>query len=255
MAVLDCFIAGPAELALGEVSDRLDLSRASTYRLLRTLEAAGYLRQDPTTKRFALSLKALDLQSASLAALHIPALVVPVLNQINERTSESCASAVLEGTRIRYIARLPARRMIPINFPQVGATMPAHATALGKALLAGLPPTEVRALYAGQRLQQFTPHTIRSVDELIATVRRVAAQGFSTSDEEIELGVRSTAASVRDGAGRVVAAVAISTDTAHASMRKVRERFAPLIVDAAKRVSRQLGYARRASGNTPRTGT
>jgi len=248
MAVLDCFIDGPPQLTLGEVSDRLKLNRATAYRVLRTLEHAGYLRQDPSTKRFALSLKALDLQSASLAALEIPAIVVPVLNEINERTTESCASAVLEGTQIRYIVRLPARRIIPINFPQVGATMPAHATSLGKALLAATPLAEVRAHYGGQRLEQFTPHTIKTVDALIEVLRHVAADGYAVSDEEIELGVRSTAAPVRGSDGHVVAAVAISTGTAHVSMRKLREEFVPQIVAAAKRISERLGYSREGTG-------
>ena len=106
----------------------------------------------------------------------------------------------------------------------------------------------MRAQYGGQRLEQFTPHTIKTVDALIKVLRHVAADGYAVSDEEIELGVRSTAAPVRGSDGRVVAAVAISTGTAHVSMRKLREEFVPQIVAAAKRISDRLGYSRESTG-------
>lgn len=232
LAILDCFIEGGAKLSLGEISDRVGLNPPTTLRLLRTLEAARYVQRDVETKRYAVSLKVLDLQAASLAALDFPQRIQPVLEDLNARLNESSSIAVLEGTRIRYVARVPSRRIMSINL-QLGSTLPAHATSMGKVLLAARAPEEVRALYGGEPLATFTPNTITSLDCLLKHLAVVRERGFAISDEELELGLRSVAAPIRGAGGMVVAAMNVSTSAARISRDRLLTEVVPQLVQAA----------------------
>jgi IclR family pca regulon transcriptional regulator len=241
LALLDCFVRGPAQLTLAELSEWVGLSKGTTFRLLRTLEEAGYLRQDPLTKRYRLSLKMLDFQDASLAALEYPLVAQSYLEELNAALGESVNMAVLEGTQVRYVARVAARRIMSVNL-HVGSVLPAHATSMGKVLLAALGPGRVRALYAGHPLERYTARTLASVDDLLAELAAVEARGYALADEELEPGLRSAAAPVRGPNGRVAAAVNVSTATARVSQEQLLAEFVPALLRTTDAISTRLGF-------------
>lgn len=241
LSILDCFVDGHAHLSLAEISARAGFQKGTTFRLLRTLEEAGYVRQDSVTKQYHLSFKVLDLQRAALEALDLPKHAQPLLEELNQVLHESVSIAVLEGTRIRYIARVPSRRIMSINL-QVGSTLPAHATSMGKVLLAHEPPAAIADLYPGAALETFTPRTIGTVAALVAELEAVRTQGFALTDEELEFGLRSAAAPIYDHTGSVVAAINVSAASARIPMRQLRADFLPQLVSTAAMISRRLGY-------------
>jgi IclR family pca regulon transcriptional regulator len=241
LTLLDCFVEGPAQLTLAELSGRVGLSKGTTFRLLRTLEEAGYVRQEAQTKRYLLSLKMLDLQEASLAALEYPVLAQPYLEELNHVLGESVSMAVLEGTRIRYVARVASKSLISVNL-HVGSVLPAHATSMGKVLLAALAEDTVRTLYGGQALQAYTRQTITSLERLRKELVVVKRQGFAITDGELELGLCSVAAPVRGSRGHVVAAINASASTARASKEKLLATFVPPLLRTAATISTRLGF-------------
>ena len=240
IAILDCFVLGPAELSLSELAARVSLTKATAFRLVQTLQGAGYVQQDPLTKRYSLTLKVLDLQTAGLMALRFPQVAQPLLENLSLRLNESSSMAILEGPFIRYVARAPAPRIFTDTL-QVGSRLPAHASSMGKVLLAAQRPAWVRELYAHEALTARTERTITDLDTLLAALEAVARQGYAIANEELEMGYRSISAPVFDGSGSVIAAINVSTATGRVSMSQLMDEMLPLLVDTARRISRQLG--------------
>jgi IclR family pca regulon transcriptional regulator len=241
LAVLDCFIADPGPHALVDLSRRVGLGMPTTLRLIRTLEEAGYVRQDPTTKRYRLSWKMLQLQDVTSSILDYADLARPHLQDLAEALGEATGMAVLDGTEVRHAIRVSSKRLIAANIP-TGAVFPAHATAMGKVLLADLDAGVVRELAARHPFVRFTPTTVTSVDELLTQLHEVARQGYAVSDAEWELGLRSVAAPVRKRDGRVVAAVCALSVHASMTVLAMEHQFLPAVVRTASSISRELGY-------------
>jgi IclR family pca regulon transcriptional regulator len=213
----------------------------TTLRLIRTLEQAGYVRQDPETKRYRLSWKMLQLQDVTTSILDYAALARPHLQELAATLGEDTGMAVLEGTEVRYALRVSSNHILAANIPP-GATFPAHATAMGKVLLADLEPGVVRQIAARHPLVRFTESTITSTGKLLAELRQVARQGYAASDAEWEPGLRSVAAPVRAKDGRVVAAVcALSVHPARTVAVMLRDTL-PALLRTAEAISAELGY-------------
>lgn len=249
LAVLDCFIADPGPHALVELSRRVGLGMPTTLRLIRTLEHAGYVRQDPSTKRYRLSWKMLQLQDVTSSILDFADLARPHLQHLADTLGEATGMAVLDGTEVRHAIRVSSRRLIAANIPP-GAVFPAHATAMGKVLMADLDSNAVRDIAARHPFVRFTPTTVTSVDELMTQLREVARQGYAVSDAEWEVGLRSVAAPVRKRDGRVVAAVCALSVHASMSVHDMEQQFLPAVIHSAWSISRELGFREISSQNS-----
>ena len=241
LALLDCFIADPGPHSLIELSRRVRLGLPTTLRLIRTLEEAGYVRQAVDTKRYRLSWKMLQLQDVTSSILDYADLARRHLEELATAVGETTGMAILDGTDVRLAMRVSSTRIISANLPP-GSLFPPHATAMGKVLLAGLDPTFVRELAVGRPFERFTPTTITCVDELLAELEVIAAQGYGSSNQEWEPGLRSLAAPVLTRAGRVAAAVCIVVVRPDLSIQKMERDFLPGLRQIAGAISDELGY-------------
>lgn len=206
LAVIRAFDADHAAMTLSEVAARTDLTRATARRFLHTLVALGYVRTDGRT--FTLTAKVLHLGYAYLSGLTLPQLAQPHLEELSSRLGESTSEAVLDGTDIVYIARVSTRRIMTVGIT-VGTRFPAYATSMGRVLLAHLPPAGLDSYLASVDIEALTPRGLSTVPELLAVLETVRTQGWCVLDQELELGLMSVAAPVREGP-RVVAAVNVS---------------------------------------------
>ena len=241
LALLDCFIADPGPHSLIELSRRVRLGLPTTLRLIRTLEEAGYVRQAADTKRYRLSWKMLQLQDVTSSILDYADLARPHLEELTATVGETTGMAILDGTEVRLAIRVSSMRIIAANLPP-GSQFPPHATAMGKVLLADLDPLDVRALVTGRAFERFTPTTIICVDELLHELRIVAQQGYASSNQEWEPGLRSLAAPVHTRDGRVVAAVCIVVVRPDLTTQKMERNFLPALRRTAEAISGELGY-------------
>jgi IclR family pca regulon transcriptional regulator len=241
LAVLDCFITDPGPHALVELSRKVGLGMPTTLRLIRTLEEAGYIRQDPATKKYRLSWKMLQLQDVTASVLDFADVARPYLQDLAAKLGEATGMAVLDGTEVRYALRVSSNRIVAANIPP-GATFPAHATAMGKVLLADLAPTVVRQLAERHPFVPFTDSTITSVSKLLPELRQVAQQGYAVSDAEWEPGLRSIAAPVHNRDGRVAAAVCVLSVQPATSLAAMERDYLPDLLATATTISRELGY-------------
>jgi IclR family pca regulon transcriptional regulator len=241
LGLLDCFIDQPGSHSLIELSRRVGLGMPTTLRLIRTLEEAGYVRQDAGTKRYRLSWRMLQLQDVTASILDYADMARPYLEDLAATLGESTGMAVLDDTDVRYAIRVSSARIVSANIPP-GSMFPPHATAMGKVLLAALAPAVVRDLAVQRPFERFTATTVTAVEELLIHLRDVAAQGYAVSNEEWEPGLRSLAAPVHTSDGRVVAAVCVTVVRPGVTIHTMEQDFLPGLLRTAESISAELGY-------------
>ncbi|MFF6995738.1 IclR family transcriptional regulator C-terminal domain-containing protein [Streptomyces sp. NPDC008313] len=241
LTVVACFDEGHAELSLTEVARTTGLARATARRALITLEHLGYVTAHDRV--FRLTPRVLGLGFPPLSRTSLPEIATPHLTALSHRLHESTSLAILTGDLIQYTARVPTHRIMSVNVT-IGTRLPAHATSLGRVLLAGLPP-ERRPVPPPDRLPALTPRTITEPAELAAVLERVRVEGYAFVDEELEVGLRAMAVPVRDREGRVVAAVNVAMHSSRRTPRECRDEVLPQLRAAADRVEADLHLAGR----------
>ncbi|MBZ4019270.1 IclR family transcriptional regulator domain-containing protein [Streptomyces purpurogeneiscleroticus] len=210
LTVLTAFGEGRAELTLSAAAEATGLARATARRALITLEHLGYVASEGRT--FRLIPRVLALGYPPLSRTSLPQIAAPHLAALAARVHDSASLAALDGDDIRYTARVATTRVMSVNIT-VGTRLPAYATALGRAMLAGLPPAERYARLTRSEPRPLTPRTVTGPDALATLLDQVADQGYALVEEELEEGLRSIAVPVRSGTGEVVAAVNVAMHT------------------------------------------
>ncbi|MEU2105170.1 IclR family transcriptional regulator domain-containing protein [Nocardia sp. NPDC004085] len=237
LAVLRTFDADHTRLTLSEVARRTDLTRATARRFLLTLIELGYVRTNGTV--FWLTPRVLEIGYSYLSGLGLPELAQPHLEALTESVHESASVSVLDGADVVYVARVAVRRIMTVTIT-IGTRFPAYATSMGRVLLAGLPEPELDGYLRGVELAPLTGRTLATPKALRAEISRVRADGYCVVDEELEVGLRSLAAPIRDRTGDVVAAVNLSTQTARYSADAVRRDLLPHLLRTAAAISADL---------------
>ncbi|MGK4187515.1 helix-turn-helix domain-containing protein [Kocuria koreensis] len=235
ISVLRAFDADHASMSLSEVAQKTGLTRATARRFLHTLVELGYVHADG--KVFRLSPTVLGIGYSYLSSLSLPDLAYPHLRELSGRVGESTSMSVLEGDDIIYVARVHARRIMHVAI-SVGTSFPAHATSMGRVLLAGLDEERLEAYLERQEPEELTGHTVTDIDELRARILRVRERGWEIVDQELEMGLRSVAAPVTDAKGRHIAAVNVSmrVGTENARADKIKEKILPRLRETALRI-------------------
>ena len=234
LAVIRAFDADHDALTLSEVAERTGITRAATRRFLHTLETLGYVRS--RGRLFSLTPHVLELGFSYLSALSLPEIVQPHLERLSQLTGESVSAAVLDGDHIVYVARVPTRRIMSVGIT-IGTRFPAHATSMGRVLLADQPILEIAD-------DLTSPATGAPVDPdaLRRALADVAAAGYSVVDGELEDGVRSVAAPVHGRDGRAVAAINVSTARALVSREKLDEQIRPALLAVTRAIDEELKH-------------
>jgi IclR family pca regulon transcriptional regulator len=240
-AVMRAFDRDHPTLTISDVARRTGLTRAAARRFLLTLQDLGYIQS--TDGEFRLSLRVLDLGYTVLSTFALPEIAQPVMEEVTATLHESCSVSVLDGSDIVYVARVPTKRIMTVNLA-VGSRLPAYATSMGRVLLAYLAPEALDEYLRTTPLVPLTSRTVCDQRVLRQILTQVRERGWAVADQEVEEGVRSVAAPIRDRSGRVTAAINASAHATRASVRKLREHFLPVLLDAARRISTSLGAPR-----------
>jgi IclR family pca regulon transcriptional regulator len=241
LAVIRAFDAEHPRLTLSDVARRTGLTRAAARRFLLTLERIGYVRSDE--RYFSLRPRVLELGYAYLSGLALAEVAQPHVEALVAKVEESSSVCVLDGDEVVYVVRVPTRRIMSVVIA-VGTRFPAYATSMGRVLLAGLPDAELDAYLGRVEPQQLSPRTITDRRRLREELERVRSDGYATVDQELEDGLRSAAAPIRDASGRVVAAVNVSVHTSRMSLEQLDEQLVPPLLETAAQISADLSGAR-----------
>lgn len=220
------------------IADALALPRSTVYHLLTTLERRGFVVHLAAERRWGLGIAAFELAGGYARQQPLARLGRPLVAGLADRVGESAHLAVMSGRDVLYLVeeRAPGR---PTLVTEVGVRLPAHLTATGRAMLAALPPAQVRALFPDpSTFADRTGRGPRRLSELRRILRDVRAQGVAEEHGEVTLGFRSVAAVVRDHAGWPAAAVAV-TWAEEASPR--HPDVAAAVLETAGALSRRIG--------------
>ncbi len=234
-----------------ELSGELRLAKSTTHRLLQTLVGHSYVVQDPTSGRYHLGLKFLELGALVSDRLSIQKIARPYLQRLMEATNETVQLGVLEGREVVYADKIECSRTIRM-YSRVGRRSPLHCTALGKALLAYQPEAVLTDLL-GAGLLPHTPRTITTARTLRAELRQVREKGYAFDNEEFEEGLRCLAAPIWDHTETVVASLGIAGPAVRINPGRMPELI-KLLQEAAEAVSTALGYRGRGLPQGARNG-
>jgi IclR family pca regulon transcriptional regulator len=237
LEVIRSFSAKAPRQTLTEVAGRVGLSRAGARRFLLTLEALGYVRSDG--KLFSLSPRILDLGFSYLSSMPIWNLAEPMMEALVAQVQESSSAAVLDGTDIVYVLRVPTRKIMSISLG-VGSRLPAYCTSMGRMLLSALAQDDLMALLAASELTERTKYTLTDAKEIAAKVGQARRQGWSLVNQELEEGLISLAAPIVDRSGQMVAALNISGQANRTSARVMQDTMLEPLLEAARTISQRL---------------
>ena len=230
LSVIRAFGQDARAQTLAEVAIRTGLTRATVRRFLHTLVDLGYAQSDG--KRFRLTPRVLDLGYAYLSSMELWDVAQPLLEEVMHVVGESCWAATLDDTDMVYVAGAPTRKLMSVNI-SVGTRLPAHASAMGRVLLASLPPEVLDRFFARAKLVALTPRTLTDERRLREVIARAGNDGYCIIDEEVQLGLRSIAVPVRNAKDRVVAAMSVATHFSRMSVDDLRDRVLPHLQRAA----------------------
>jgi len=240
-------LAEPGELGLVELSTRVGLQPSTVHRLLSTLVDRGYAVQSAATGRYLLGYKLIELAGyLNKRTEHLRTLTRPHLTSIQKVTGESANLIVLESPNIVYVDQVEGSRSLRM-FARIGAAVPAHATAAGKAILAFMPQAPLGDVFGAEPLPRSTAHTITSLDVLGDELARVLRRGYAIDNEEHETGVGCVAAPIFDYAATPVAAISISAPIQRIHAADPAE-LGELLMNRAGEISRELGFVAGAPG-------
>jgi IclR family transcriptional regulator, pca regulon regulatory protein len=246
LSVIRSFDAEHSKMTLSEVATATGLSRAAARRFLHTLVHLGYMRT--AGGRFELRPKILELGYAYLSSLTLPEVAMPHLEELVEQVHESSSVSELDGGDVVYIARVPTKRIMTVTI-SVGTRFPAYATSMGRVLLAARPEPWLDEYLSTTSLHHLTGHTITTESGLRQELGKIRARGWALVDQELEEGLRSLAAPIRDPDGTVIAAVNVATHAGRRSLDSiVADLLSPLLA-TAERIERDLASAR-STGDT-----
>jgi len=235
--VLQAFNAERPAMTLADMARATGLTRATARRLLHTLVTLGYVCTDGRT--FELTPRVLDLGFAYVSSLQLPDIAQPFMESLSDRVHESVSASVLDGSQIVYVARVNTQRIMGISLA-IGSRLPAAWTSMGRVLLAGLSQPQLDQFFDDLVVAPPTAESITEVDALRAEVDVVRSQGYALVDQELEVGIRSVAAPLRDRRGRTLAAINVGTHAARVTLKELRTAILPELVSTARSIESQL---------------
>jgi DNA-binding IclR family transcriptional regulator len=225
---------------LADLSRRVGLHTSTTFHLVKTLASLGYVRQVTDSKRYRIGTRLFTLAAGALDENELLALATPILEKLTSETGECGHFAIRSGDEVVVVARTAGSGMLQLA-DRAGAIRPPHATALGKVLLAALPPGQLDHFLAGTALRRFTAKTIVERAALRREIAHVRDRGIAFDDGEFDAEVRCVAVPVHDFAGRVAGAIGISGPIWRLSLPSLQDK-AKQVRERAAELSAALGF-------------
>jgi IclR family acetate operon transcriptional repressor len=238
LALIEVLAGSASGMPLTELTQRASLNISTGHHLLATLIKWGYVART-NGRRYALGARGLHLAQAFLKQVDLPRRAQPHAERISEETGETVRLAVLQGDAVTTLLTREGRHAVRVDAGGVGYHGAAHATALGKAMLAWLPEHEIKRILSVRGMAAFTPNTITDPDLMIEELRLVRRNGHAVDREEFQPGVVCVGAAIRNHLGAVVGAISASAPTLRAETAHLG-RMRDCVMAAARALSAEF---------------
>jgi DNA-binding IclR family transcriptional regulator len=243
--ILKVLASGPRRLGVSEISDRLGLSRPTVHGLLQTLQAHGFVEQDRDSDKYQLGAGLLQLGTSYLDLNELRARSIVHADRLATRTDSAVRVGVMHGASV-VVVHHAFRPDDTLQILEVGAQLPLHASALGKAILAFSPDELLEDLLV-EPLPKLTSRTLRPAG-LREELEAIRERGVARERDEAVLGESSLAGTIFDHAGHAVGAIGVVGDTERILPRGPARGVSAAVAEAARAVSRELGASRWPAG-------
>jgi IclR family pca regulon transcriptional regulator len=242
LAVIQAFNDEARALTLAEAATRTGLTRAAARRILMTLEDLGFaVRQGD--RHFVLTPRVLSLGYAYLSSMPLWAFAEPVLETLVEELGETCSIAVLDGTELVYVLRIPVHRILSQGMT-VGSRLPLHCHSAGRVLLSGLTSMQMETYFERATLKAYTDRTITDESKLRKAVTEAAKKGHAFVNGELEEHISGLSVPIFQPDGSVLAALNVSFNRKSISEATVVRNVLPKLRRAAERLNASLAVGR-----------
>lgn len=224
-------------ISFKEICDHIDLPKSTIYHLVQTLVNLDFCQKDESTGEFTIGLRSFEVGNAYLSSNPFYVKAKEIIEAVSIKCNETTHFAILDGTDVVYLFKFDSSEPLRI-FSYVGKRMPAHATAIGKALLSGYDDESIRRLYSGGALPSVTPNTITSVDTLVEQIKEVRKSHVAYEKEESSPYIQCYAVPVANKQGAPVAGISISIPIYREE--SAVKKLIPLLLEAKKQLESVL---------------
>jgi len=211
LTLLEFLSNNEKEMGVTEISKELQMRTSTIHRMLNTFKSRGYIIQNKQTSKYSLGFQLYVLGCKVQSAMNLVESVTPFLRKLSYHTKESINFAILEGTETVSLCKIESSELLKTDI-KIGARLPAHCTAVGKALLAFLPEREFEILYINitEKLHSPTPNSISSVMELKKCLKKIKKDGYAIDEGELNIGINCFAVPILNKNGKSVAGISIT---------------------------------------------
>lgn len=231
-----------SETGISELSVRLAMPKATVYRFLQTMVTLGYVRQEPDSERYGLTMRVFELGAKALQYPELVDLAKNHMQILADKTGETVHLGTLIDSEIIYVHKVDSRHMLGM-YSKVGRRAPLHCTAIGKVLMAWEDPERRGLILQGADFKPFRDNTITQLDAFEAELARVKAQGFGEDREEFDDHIRCLGVPIFDRLDRPIAGLSISFPTFRYDDARQGEVVA-MLTAASRDISQRLGCTR-----------
>lgn len=209
LEILEYISKQPKSVPFKEICDISTLPKSSTYNVVQTMSNMGFLHKKENCNEYYIGLKCFEVASSYLSTNPFYSMAKEIVENISLQSNQTSHMGILNGHDTVYIYKFDSNQPLRVA-SHIGKRIPAHATAIGKALLSDLTPMELRELYRDYPLQALTASTITSIDKLILQEEEIRRTQIAYESEESSPCVSCIAVPIRNRSGRVIAAVSIA---------------------------------------------
>ena len=227
-------------IGLAELSKRVGLHNSTAFHLVKTMVQLGYVSQLADSRKYRIGRRMFTLAAGALDEIELVNVATPVLEKLTADTGEYSHFAIRSGEQIVVVAKTAGTGIFQL-VDRTGAVRPAHATALGKVLLAALAPPQLARYMETCDLHRYTAKTIVEREALLREIEEVKRKGIAFDDGEFDAEARCVAVPVRDFTGRVAGAIGMSGPMWRFSLQALQEK-SKYVREAAVALSAELGF-------------
>jgi IclR family transcriptional regulator, pca regulon regulatory protein len=237
LEIIESFGADAPRQSVSEVAAHTGLTRATVRRFLLTLVDLGYVVSDG--RSFALAPRVLGLGYSFISGLGFPNVALPHLERLVAEVDEASEATVLDDHHVAYVCRVPGSKLMTIS-ATVGSRMPAHATSMGRVLLAGLSDHDLDRYLESAPFKRYRPRTVVEAAPLRERILTARVDGYAIVDQELEEGLIAIAVPIHDRSRRVVAAINLSALASSRSATSMHDELLPPLRQTASAIERDL---------------
>ena len=235
--ILKCF-EHTEELGVTEISNRVGLHKSTTFNIISTLERYRYLEKNEISGKYRLGLELFRL--GSFVKYDLRKIAMPYFENLVVQFKETVNLVVRDDIHVIYLEKIESPHSIRIS-TVVGGRLPINATAVGKAILSGLPDSELHEVINRLTYKKFTENTICDKSALMEQINNIRLTGYAEDCEELEIGLVCVASPIFNQDGNAFAAISVSGPTLRMNTQ-LRKEIGQALVSITKEISQKLGY-------------